>query len=169
MIAKNGRRFSEKIMLKKFGWTSLHFPVPQGLFAGAAAFAASSAGSCDVEALGQFRYGTQPRLDDGDGWSLTLAVGLERLAHGRHVLGAGAAAAADDARAGIERNARIVGHQLGRTGVVDMTIDIWRDAAIALGDDAGVGSRRGDAEDRRHQLGGADAAIGADRHGLGAQ
>ena len=46
-----------------------------------------------------------------------------------------AAAAADDARAGVDRQARVVGHQLRRAGIVDMRAMPLRDAGIGLGDD----------------------------------
>ena len=54
------------------------------------------------------------------------------------MLRARAAAAADDLGAGIERDARIVRHQFRRAGVMDVAVDILRNAAIALGDDHGV-------------------------------
>ena len=60
------------------------------------------------------------------------------------------------------READIVGHQLGRAGIVDLVADEIGHAAIALGDDDRLGPRRGHVEERREEVGGADAAIGAD-------
>ena len=62
-------------------------------------------------------------------------VPVERGAHRREVLRRRAAAAADDARAGVDRKPRVVGHQLGRAGVVDVLAAELRDAAIRLGDE----------------------------------
>ena len=87
---------------------------------------------------------------------------VERDAHGGEMLGRGAAAAADDAGAGIAREADIVGHQLGRAGVVDVAAVDHRHAAVRLGDDDRVGARLGHAEHGDEQVGGADTAIAAD-------
>ena len=46
-----------------------------------------------------------------------------------------AAAAADDARAGIDRQPRVVRHQVGRSGIVDVLADELRDAAVRFGDE----------------------------------
>ena len=104
-----------------------------------------------------------PRDDVVDARARRLGVGVERDAHGGEMLRRGAAAAADDARAGIDREADIVGHQLGRAGVVDVAAVDHRHAAIRLGDDDRVGPRLGHAEHRDEEVGGADAAIAADR------
>ena len=76
-----------------------------------------------------------------------------------------AAAAADDARAGIARQAGVVRHDLGRAVVADLAVVIVRQAAVALGDDhiAGLGGAR-QAEHALDQLRRPDAAIGAERH-----
>ena len=56
------------------------------------------------------------------------------------MLGHGAAATADDPRAGVARQHRVFGHQIGRAVIVDMPIDIFRDTGIALGDDRPLGA-----------------------------
>ena len=82
------------------------------------------------------------------------------------MLRARAAAAADDLRAGIEGDAGIIRHEFGRAGVVDVAVDILRDAAIALGHDSRIRARLGDAQNGGDEFGGAHAAIGADGDGL---
>src|SRR5690349_16532896 len=80
----------------------------RGLVAGATALAARCTGGSGVESLGELRDGAEPRLDRFDRGAPAFAVALERLAHGRQMLRAGAAASADDARTCIERDAGIV-------------------------------------------------------------
>ncbi len=79
--------------------------------------------------------------------------------------GGGAAAAADDAGAGIAGEAGIVGHDRRRAVIDRLQVGAQAGhAAIALGDDHGAGlSRPGQAQDRIQELGRADAAIGAER------
>ena len=57
---------------------------------------------------------------------------VECRAHSLEMRRRGAAAAADDARTGIDRQPGVVGHQLGRAGIVDVLAEHLRDAALAL-------------------------------------
>ena len=93
-------------------------------------------------------------------------MGLQGGAHGADVLRRGAAAAADDTHPGVKRQAGIVGHQFRRAGVVDLTVHVFRDAAVALGDQH-VGGVLGlfQVEDGSHQLRGAGAAVAAEGDG----
>jgi hypothetical protein len=80
------------------------------------------------------------------------------------MLGRRAATAADDPSAGVERQARIPRHQLGRSVEAQRAIDVLRDPAIRLGNENRGGIRGGgEIEDGRHQFRGADAAIAAAR------
>ena len=73
----------------------------------------------------------------------------------------GAAAAADDAGAGIECQAPIVGHQRRRAVVADRAFDPLRDAAVGLGHQPVARLRRfSQAEKGCYQFRGAGAAIG---------
>src|SRR5690606_4447253 len=62
--------------------------------------------------------------------------------HGADVLRRGAAAAADDAGAGVARQYRVIGHDLRRAVVDDGAFAILRDPAIPLGDQDLAGPRR---------------------------
>ena len=85
------------------------------------------------------------------------------------MIGARAAAAADDLGAGVKGDAGVVRHQFRRAGIVDVAILILRDAAIALGNHGGIGPRFGNAEHGGDEFRGADTAIGTNRHRLGCQ
>src|SRR5690242_14208136 len=85
-----------------------------------------------VVALGQSRYRSEPLLDQRDRRPLLRDMGIERAPHGREMRGRRAAAAADDAGAGIAGEPRIVGHQFRGAGIVDVPVMIFGDAAIAL-------------------------------------
>ena len=61
---------------------------------------------------------------------------LEHLAHGGGVLGRGAAAAADDAGAGLDELAGVVGEVLGRRGVDEAVVDVLREAGVRHGGEA---------------------------------
>ena len=75
---------------------------------------------------------TELRLDGREVGLGTRHVRFERRAHAAQVLRRRAAAAADDARAGIERKPGVDRHQLGRAVEADGAVDILRDAAIGL-------------------------------------
>ena len=66
---------------------------------------------------------------------LAACVRVERAAHRRDMCGLVAAAAADDSRARIDREPRVIGHQLRRAGIVDMRAMPLRHAGVGLGDD----------------------------------
>jgi hypothetical protein len=77
------------------------------------------------------------------------------------MLGRGAAAAADESRPAIARHDGVVGHQFGRAVVMDVAIDIFRDAGIALGDDRQAAPGGGEPSNGAQQVRRADAAIRA--------
>ena len=70
-----------------------------------------------------------------------------------------AAAAADNARAAVCGQGGVCLHQLGRAGIVDLRPVPLRHAGVGLGDQRRAWRH---AKDRRQEVGGADAAIGAE-------
>ena len=62
-------------------------------------------------------------------------VVFQRGAHGADMGRHRPAAAADQPCAGVAGEPRVVGHQFRRAVVVDMAVDIFRDAGIGLGND----------------------------------
>jgi hypothetical protein len=67
----------------------------------------------------------------------------------------------------IARQHRVTRHQLGRPVVMDMPVDVFRNARVALGDHRPFRSRRAEAQHGAQQVRGADAAIGPVGHGAG--
>ena len=94
-------------------------------------------------------------------------AGVERAPHRRDMGRRVAAAAADDAGAAIDGEPGVGRHQLRRAGIMDMRAMPLRHAGVGLGDDGAPGRARS-CEDRDQEIGGADAAIGAEgeRRGL---
>ena len=87
---------------------------------------------------------------------------IERVAQRLQMLGRSAAAAADDARAGVAYHLGVFRHQLRRAVIADVAFLVVRDAAIALGHDHIAGLRGGrQLRDGDGKVGRADAAIGA--------
>ena len=90
------------------------------------------------------------------------AVRVEAAPHRRDMAGRVAAAAADDPRAAIDREAGVEFHQFRRAGIVDLGAVPVRHAGIGLGDQRRVRVGLAHRQDRDQQVGGADAAIGAE-------
>src|SRR5262249_23183417 len=121
-----------------------------GAFAfGAAAGAAARRGGIDGRAVravaAELVLGAGRDLAElgGDGlkaWLLARLVAVEGGADVGKVARRGAAAAADDAGAGVAGEAGIDRHLLGRPVVLDLTLDVVGDAAVALGDDDVAGA-----------------------------
>jgi hypothetical protein len=89
-------------------------------------------------------------------------VRLQRLTHDAQVFGRGAAAAADDPRAGIQGQAGVLGPQVGGAVASAGAVHEWRNAAVRLGDQNRRRiRRRGKIDDGCDQFRGADAAIAA--------
>ena len=70
-------------------------------------------------------------------------MGIKRLTHMAQMFGHCSTAAANNLCAAIARHHGVVAHQRGRAVIVDVAIDIFRDARVALGNDrAAVALRR---------------------------
>ena len=81
-----------------------------------------------------------------------------------------ATAAANDARACVERHAGVVGHDLGRAVVANRAVHVLGNAAVALGHQHHLGAHGfGQVVDTGHHLRGAHAAVGAAGGQAGAQ
>lgn len=88
-------------------------------------------------------------------------MAVECLAHGGDMLRCRSATSADDARAGIDRKPRIFCHQVGRAVVDHLFAADFRNAAIGLRHDDGVGILGCHLQDGYQQIRCADPAIGA--------
>ncbi len=85
--------------------------------------------------------------------------------HRRDMERPGTTAPPDDPRPGVTRQTRIVGHGRGRRPITHLALVDKRHPAIALDRQVARWRRGGDVEDRVQRLGGADAAISAERVG----
>jgi hypothetical protein len=94
-----------------------------------------------------------------------LERGIQGDAHRGEVLGRGPTAAPDDPRAGVDREPHVARHELRRPGVVDLRAAELRDAAVALGDERGLGVVLRHREQRHEDVGRTDAAVRTGRHG----